>query len=231
MQYTPKTDNQKTVETEGVIKFSLEHNHQTLDQGISIAEINAWRSIFVKLQLIGQSPERYQGYGYGNISQRLTNNQNAFVISGTQTGGIDPLQRKQFALVDQAKPQQNYLRSSGLIKPSSEALSHASVYQHCKDAQAVIHVHCPYLWQYAEQLGLPSTAANITYGTAEMAEEVGRLLNTKTLQEKRIFTMRGHEDGVIAYAEKLETAADILINHYARALVLARTFNKNEIID
>ncbi len=210
-------------ETEGVIKFNLEHKHKSLDQSISILEINAWRSVIYKLQLIGQRPDRYQGYSYGNISQRLTSDKSEFIISGTQTGGLETLRREQYSHVQHADPEQNHLLSSGLSKPSSEAMTHASVYQHCKTVEAVIHVHCPYLWQYGEELGLPSTAADIPYGTPEMADEVGRLLLTDELQEKKFFTMRGHEDGVIAFAENLETAADILINHYAKALMLAQS--------
>ncbi len=49
-----------TEETEGVIKFHLEHKGTKL-QNIDIDEIDAWRSIFKQTETIGQIDGRYDG--------------------------------------------------------------------------------------------------------------------------------------------------------------------------
>lgn len=62
------------IETEGVIKYQLHHEISILPKGINLTEINKYRSLVYNLNLIGQNPARYQGYGYGNISQHHENN-------------------------------------------------------------------------------------------------------------------------------------------------------------
>lgn len=86
-------------EKEGVIKYHLTHISKPLPQATDFSELNSWRSIMVKLELIGQNPARYGGLGFGNISQRLSETSHSFIISGTQTGHLDPLGKNDFCIV------------------------------------------------------------------------------------------------------------------------------------
>ena len=205
-------------ETEGVIKYQLHHTHSPLPAQIALAELNAWRTMMFKLNLIGQNPQRYQGYGFGNISQRLNTENLQFIISGTQTGHLSVLSRHDYSLVTQAIPQQNTLFSSGETQPSSEALTHASVYLQKPDIQAVIHVHCPEIWQQTQALNLAHTAADVAYGTPEMAAAVTQLFKSENWQQSAVFTLLGHEDGVIAFGTSLSQAACALITELAKAI-------------
>lgn len=207
-------------ETEGVIKYQLHHRQQPLDSNISLADLNAWRTVMFKLNLIGQNPCRYDGYGFGNISQRLKTDDLQFIISGTQTGHLKVLHRENYCRVMQASPQTNSIVSSGETKPSSEALTHASVYLQNSQIQAVIHVHCPEIWQHTQQLKLAHTAANIPYGTPEMAEAVTELFKLEHWQQTAVFTMLGHEDGVVAFGSSLKEAACALITEFSLALAI-----------
>ena len=193
-------------ETEGVIKYQLHHNLSKLPNTINCGEINKYRSLVYDLGLIGQNPNRYLGYGYGNISQRHENNQ--FIISGTQSGGQQSLLCDDYCLVTQFSLAENSLYSTGECKPSSEALSHASVYQKNSAIQCVIHVHNPEIWHATRRLNLPHTAKEIAYGTPAMAEAIAYLINEAS---SGIFTMLGHEDGIISYGENFSTAFNLLI--------------------
>ena len=205
------------MDTEGVIKYQLYHTDAVLPEHLNITELNAWRTILFKLNLIGQDPLRYQGLGYGNISQRL-NHSSHFIISGTQTGQLEILEKKHYCLITEANPAHNQLHSQGLIKPSSEALTHASLYQHDNHINAVIHIHSPIIWQHTDKLKLSHTTAHIAYGTPEMANAVAELLSSNP--KIPVFTMLGHEDGVIAFGENLNTAACVLIQQLASALAI-----------
>jgi ribulose-5-phosphate 4-epimerase/fuculose-1-phosphate aldolase len=207
-------------ETEGVIKYQLHHTQIQLPAQIDLAELNAWRSVMFKLNLIGQSPHRYEGYGFGNISQRLQVADLQFVISGTQTGHRSILTREDYCWVTHSAPQLNSIVSCGAIKPSSEALTHASVYLQNPKIQAVIHVHCPEIWQHTKQLKLAHTAADIAYGTPEMADAVTQLFKAENWQHTAVFSMLGHEDGVIAFAASLNEAACALITQLAMAVTI-----------
>ncbi len=207
-------------ETEGVIKYQLHHSNAGLSSAIDLSELNAWRTVMFKLNLIGQNLQRYDGYGFGNISQRLETKDLQFIISGTQTGDLAVLGRDNYCLVTKANPQENSIFSTGETKPSSEALTHASVYLQNPQIQAVIHVHCPEIWQNTHNLNLAHTAADIPYGTPEMANAVTQLFKTADWQQTAVFTMLGHEDGVVAFGNSLSQAACVLITQLSLALAI-----------
>jgi ribulose-5-phosphate 4-epimerase/fuculose-1-phosphate aldolase len=205
-------------EQEGVIKYQLKHTQQPVNLPFSLTEINAWRTIAVRLDLIGQDPERYDNIGFGNISQRIGLHSDQFIISGTQTGYMEHLSPEDYCLVVKAEPHQNRLQSCGLCKPSSESLTHASVYAQDIAIQAVIHAHSPEIWRHTLALDLPHTRADIPYGTVEMATAVEQLFQSGKLTQTSLFTMLGHEDGVVAFGKNMQEAAWELIKYLSMAI-------------
>lgn len=206
-------------EQEGVIKYHLQHTAKAIDTTIDLTALNAWRQVLLLLQMIGQDPRRYQGLGFGNLSIRL--NENSFLISGTQTGHIPVLQLANCAIVDHAEPYRNRIVSHGQTQPSSEALTHAILYQLSLDVNAVIHVHCPQIWLNSRQLDLPYISDAIAYGTPEMAKAVAKLYQSRRMESQPIFSMLGHEDGIVAFGFDLSQAARILIEKLAQGFTFA----------
>lgn len=213
------------ISKEGVIKFQLQH---TPGGGLpfdQLRELNSWRKVMVLLQLIGQTPDRYGGYGFGNISQRLqpldlTASQPRFAITGTQTGGIADLGAEHYVEVLEIYPAENRLVSVGPIKPSSESLTHGVIYALEPDAHWVMHAHSPHIWRHAAALGLPITAAAVPYGTPEMAAEVHRLFRETGVKKQLIFAMGGHEDGIVSFGRTAEEAGTVMLTHLAKAFAL-----------
>ena len=205
-------------EQEGVIKYQLEHTEKPIIEKISLSEINAWRTIIFRLGLIGQDPERYDNLGFGNISQRLDSQSSQFIISSSQTGHIEHLSPEHYCLVVKADPQKNQIQSCGLYKPSSESLTHASIYAQDGNIQAVIHVHSPEIWNNTAALNLPHISADIPYGTVEMAIAVEQLFQSGDLQRTSLFTMLGHEDGVVSFGVNMQEAAWELIKCLSLAI-------------
>lgn len=207
-------------EREGVIKYQLSHQYAPLPAQIDTVELNAWRQLLQRLQLIGQAPDRYDGLGFGNVSQRLIPGENQFVITGTQTGHLPHLKPEHFAVILDASPNDNCLQALGPTQPSSEALTHASVYQNLPGIQAVVHVHSPEIWRHTDQLSLPHTAGDIPYGSVAMAKAVEKLLMSGQLRERPIFAMLGHQDGIVALGESLAAATSTLLEQLARAIAI-----------
>jgi len=205
-------------EQEGVIKYQLEHTEKPIVEKISLSEINSWRTIIFRLGLIGQDPERYGNLGFGNISQRLDYQSSQFIISSSQTGHIEHLSNEHYCLVTKADPQKNWIQSCGLYKPSSESLTHASIYAQDGNIQAVIHVHSPEIWNNTAALNLPHISADIPYGTVEMAIAVEQLFQSGDLQRTSLFTMLGHEDGVVSFGVSTQEAAWELIKCLSLAI-------------
>jgi L-ribulose-5-phosphate 4-epimerase len=205
-------------EQEGVIKYQLAHMQKPISVKFSFSEINAWRTVIFRLGLIGQDSERYDNLGFGNISQRLNPSSSQFIISGSQTGHLEHLSSEHYSLVVKADPRSNRIQSCGLIKPSSESLTHASIYALDSNIQAVIHVHSPEIWNHTAALNLPHIASGIPYGTVEMAIAVEKLFQSGNLQQTSLFTMLGHEDGVVSYGGNMQGAAWELIKYLALAI-------------
>ena len=203
---------------EGVIKYQLSHTQKSIADKFSFLEINAWRSIIFRLGLIGQIPGKYNDCGFGNISQRLATHSDQFIISGTQTGHLEHLNAEQYCLVVKAEPEKNQIHSCGLCQPSSESLTHAGVYAQGPKIQAIIHAHSPEIWHQTAALNLPHTAADIPYGTVAMAAAVDYLFQSGHVRQSALFTMLGHEDGVIAFGKNVQDAAWVLIRHLALAI-------------
>ncbi len=204
-------------DTEGVIKYQLEHQPGELPEDMDIRELNSWRTLLYKLDLIGRKPEKYYGLGYGNISRRLVPESRQFVISATQTGHIPKLNRQHYVVIENACPHDNRIKSYGPELPSSEALTHAAVYQLDAGIQAVIHVHSPELWHKTRQMRIPYTDQNIPYGTPEMAEAVKALFLSGQFDSKTMFSMLGHEDGIVTFGRTITEAAFLLISALAAA--------------
>jgi len=209
-------------EHEGVIKYHLSFSTGPAVNGDQVREINAWRRILFLLGLIGQDPARYGGFGFGNVSRRLQRGGNAFVISGTQTAQLPELGPEHYSVVTVCDPMRNQLAAKGPVKPSSEALTHGAMYQVDHSIQYVFHVHSPDIWRQASRLAIPATAAKVSYGTPEMANEIAGLLAGANARQKHMIIMGGHEDGVVAFGASAEQTGQALIRYFSQALQLPK---------
>jgi len=210
------------VEAEGVIKFELRYRVAEPIALTELAELNAWRSRLWQLRLIGQDPQRYDGYGFGNVSMRhgprnAPCGKRAFVISGTQSGALPELDACHYTLVESYDATANRVVAQGPVKPSSESLTHGIIYDRDSRIQAVLHVHSPVIWQTASAQGMPVTAASVAYGTPAMAAEVQRLFRETDVLRQHIFSMGGHEDGIVAFGQTVAEAGATLLAALAMA--------------
>jgi hypothetical protein len=57
---------------------------------------------------------------------------------------------------------------------------------------------------------VPTTNPKVQYGTPEMYYEVIKLYD-RTMLEKKILVMAGHEDGIISFGKNLKEAGDIIL--------------------
>lgn len=207
------------MDREGVVRFSLTFIPADPPPAELTGKINAWRQILFRLGLIGQDTNRYGGVGFGNISIRLTSDGGeSFLVSGTQTGGISRLSSEHYAVVTVYDPAANHVAAKGVVRPSSESLTHGMLYRLDRTIGAVIHVHSPEIWHHADAVGIPSTPRDIPYGTPEMAEAVRILLQGTEAGSLQIIAMGGHEDGIVTFGTSIEAAGLTLIRYLARAI-------------
>ncbi len=214
-----------TVVTEGVIQFEARHVQEALDparHGDLACRLIAWREILCRLGWVGQDPHRYEGFGFGNVSARvgpasLPRRRRPFLITGTQTGEKRCMGLTDFALVESCEYEDNRVVSRGSVRPSSESMTHAAVYDQGPQIRFVFHGHCPAIWRRSRELRLPTTPESIAYGTPEMAMAVRHLFQSTALDEIRLLSMGGHEDGIVAFGRTAEEAGRAVLGVLARA--------------
>ncbi len=183
------------------------------------AEIGAWRSILRDLQLLGQEPGRYGGFGFGNISVRDTEEDEQIIITASQTSGSLEFSAEHLTRITGVNFRRFWVDAEGHQPPSSETVTHAMLYAADKRISAVIHVHSPQIWDNAAPLGLPTTGEDVAYGTPAMVEAVRALLEEHQ-SRPMVFATLGHEDGVFSVGHTLRDAGVALITVLARARCL-----------
>jgi|AMFO01.1.fsa_nt_gi Ribulose-5-phosphate 4-epimerase and related epimerases and aldolases len=202
---------------EGVIKFRLHHEQGPPPDGAATAHLRAWFLVCRQLELLGQDPARYEGYAYGNLSCR---HGGGFLVTCTQTGGKERLEAVDFSQVLAWDLAANRLHSRGPCRPSSEALTHAVIYETLPACRFVFHAHSPHVWRRAEALELPVTDPAAEYGTPEMAEATVAVLEATGHPSTGLLAMGGHEDGIVAWGETAGEAGGLLVTTLARALAM-----------
>lgn len=208
---------------EGVIKFKIQYKPDAPPPVKEFREINEWREVLYELKLIGQTYYENQLVGYGNISKRIPLYKMTpprFIITATQTGFYPRLSPKQYATVLACYPEENKVISQGPSLPSSESMTHGIIYALDANIRWVFHAHSAVIWQNAEELELPVTNVDVAYGTPEMTGEVERLFRETEVVEIGMFSMGGHEDGVISFGNTAEEAAGIMLGCLGLALEL-----------
>ena len=194
---------------EGYIKYRCSWQHKSAIAPADIVELNQWRTKLYELGLIG---EYDSGIGFGNLSVRILHSQH-LIISGTQTGGIAELTVQHYTKVTDFDWQRNYVVCEGLIKASSETLTHAAIYVAQPRINAVVHVHHGNLWRKLLNR-VPTTDPDCAYGTPEMAEEIIRLCQQQQTQEQKIIVMSGHEEGILTFGSSLSEAVGVLLSRF-----------------
>jgi ribulose-5-phosphate 4-epimerase/fuculose-1-phosphate aldolase len=217
----------QTKETEGVVQFAFDLSSEP---GVDPSpDLLAWRELMMRLQLIGQQADRYGGYGFGNLSQRILsddqNDQNdredkaEFIISASQSTHLSHENPAAWSTIDVINFERFWIEARSKQPPSSETLTHAAIYAAEPKANWVLHAHNPEIWRNAETLKLPAIAEHVPYGSMAMTRAVAMLLQTH-VSRPLVFVTLGHEDGVFALGATARDTGGLLVSYLSKALTL-----------
>lgn len=190
---------------EGVIKFFCHWTNARFESPVDLSQIIKVRNEVRQLSYIGADKE---GVGYGNVS--VLCGLKEFVISGTQTGALSILSPDEFSIVTDYDIQHNSLSCTGVVKASSESLTHAALYDCSDEIKSVLHFHSMELWQKYQGI-LPTTSLEAEYGTVQMAEAVAEVGLSCIQSNQKIIVLGGHPEGLIAFGDSPEDAFQAII--------------------
>jgi len=204
-------------EQEGVVQFAYDLQASSRSASAEqLATLNAWRTMLMQMDMIGQTPERYDGFGFGNISMR---DDKEFIITSSQSGGIKDLSPEEYVRITGWNFDRFWVDAEGSKPPSSESLTHAMVYECAKNVNFLFHAHCPQIWENAEALNIPTTPPQVTYGTPEMAAAFKQLLEDN-VSRPIVFATPGHTDGVFSCGHTARDTGGLLVSYLANAYEL-----------
>jgi hypothetical protein len=186
---------------DGVIKYQAIHKDSSSPVHIYLNQLDEVRTKLFDLGLVGVYSD---GIGFGNVSIR---NEAGCIISGTSTGSIRVLGAGGYCYVRGFDLNQNTVKTEGPILASSESMTHCAIYQANSSVQCVLHIHNRELWQKLLGHGCKSTPAQIPYGTPQMAISMATLV-AANLEPSNLLVMTGHEEGIVAYGQTINSAFD-----------------------
>lgn len=198
---------------EGYIKYESDWTKTMAPDVAAVRQLEKWRAPLYAATLIGHYKEL--NVGYGNISLRCRQPRQ-FLITGTQTGHIEHTDEQHYALVTAYNIDGNTVSCAGPIQASSEAMTHAAIYELDEAIGAIVHVHNAALWQ-RHLHNMPTTDENVAYGTPQMAQEFRRLYDETDFAALGIAVMAGHEEGLISIGQTIEQAAVKILDLYSLA--------------
>jgi ribulose-5-phosphate 4-epimerase/fuculose-1-phosphate aldolase len=219
MAETEESEYYPVAEQEGIIRFAydLQAPETEIAEDALFEPLRAWRTIFRDLGLVGQDPARYHGLGFGNLSTRDPDRENEFIITASQSGGVENLQQQQMVRITHCNLERFWVDACGEQPPSSETLTHAMVYAADPRIAWIFHCHSPAIWSRASELTLPCTDAAVGYGSVDMVGAVASLLQ-KHHSRPLVFATLGHTDGIFACGPTARDTGGLLVSYLAKAL-------------
>lgn len=202
-----------TTDEKGYIQFTCEWQKVEAVEYDRLPEMIRWRRLLFEGRLVGVDEH---GVGYGNLSERVGATV-TFIISGTQAGRLQEIDASHFAIVTALDVPGNRIACKGAIMPSSESLSHGILYQADAGVGAVVHVHDAAAWHRLRGR-VPTTDPSAEAGTVAMADEIGSLMKSTDLKERKILVMGGHRDGLMSFGRTIAEAGAIMLEACGREI-------------
>ncbi len=155
------------------VKFNYKNIGKTIIEHSLLYELKYWCAVFNHKNL---APP-YPGGSSGNLSFRIKSNENNFIITTSHTALRDNMSDADFTEVTNYRINQNLITGKGEKIPSSESIMHFLIYKSRKEINAIFHGHSSEILKYTEQLNVPITKKELSYGTVEFAKDALNLLH------------------------------------------------------
>ena len=168
--------------------------------------LNHWAWVFSQ---IGLTPVHAEG-AYGNMSCRSGGG--TFVITKTGMKPQKEFEIDNFSLVEPFDEENGEFCFSGKNQPSSECFLHDSIYRKYDAVKAVLHGHSAVMNEWADILGIPTTAHFYDYGTSELADSALEIVS----MENRIIILKDH--GFVAVGSSIGEAGRLVLGKYRELL-------------
>lgn len=161
----------------------------------------------------------YKDGSCGNLSFRLKEGGDSFIITGSRIGLKENLANDCFVEVSAVDLEKAVVLSKGKREPSSESMLHFAIYRQRKDVNAVFHGHSKEILSCKNKIGLPSgargkmrrslialpeTKKSASYGTLDLVKNV-----LAALESNFFLILKKH--GFISLGKTMKEAGELVL--------------------
>jgi len=200
------------------LKFKTEYINHTIPHDHRIEELKYWCHTFQDMNLT----PLYENRSLGNLSFRLHEYDDAFIITASALALKEGLQDDAFVMVHSYDMQRGIVFASGAREPSMESMLHFGVYQARKDVNAVFHGHSGRILHTADALRLPTTEKFEDHGSVQLVDSVLAILRDHTF-----VVMKDH--GFLSLGANMAEAGRMAIELHERARNLREKKSKGSL--
>lgn len=184
------------------VKFKTKFIKKEAPKDPRIEELKYWCKEFHKHDL---APPYEEG-SFGNLSFRLKEGEDQFIITGSKIGLKDELKEDSFVKVVSCDFEKGVIEVCGLREPSSESMLHFAIYQKRSEINAVFHGHSLKIQTLAKKLKIPQTKKEEPYGTPDLVQSVLEILDKGSF-----LLMKNH--GFLALGKAMQEAGEISLKY------------------
>lgn len=188
---------------EGKIRFNSVFVSDEVIGNAKIEELKKWCGEFQKN---GLTP-KFEGNYTGNLSFR---SKKGFIITASGLKSKENLSNESFVQVKSFDEESNTFFVEGKKRPSSESIMHHLIYKTCEEIDAVFHGHNDLIVANVKKLGLVVTEKEYESGTAELANEV-----LKVLGEDKLVVLKNH--GFVSVGKTMDEAGKAALSTLKRS--------------
>lgn len=191
-----------------MVKFRTEIIEKEVSQDPRIEELKYWCGEFYRSNL---APSHKSGT-LGNLSFRLKDGEDAFIITGSGVGLSYELSDDAFTAVHSCDLTKGIVFTSGVKEPSMESMLHFAIYNRRKDVNAVFHGHSEDILSRAGKLMVPETKQKAPHGSVELVQSVLEILD-----DEFFLVMKDH--GFISLGKTMKEAGELALSMRRRCLL------------
>ncbi len=180
------------------VKFRTIFLSNEIQNDKRLEELKKWCKTFHDLNL---APP-YEGGSSGNLSFRISNNSNEFIITGSQIGLKNNLKNKNFVKVEKCDFDNKIIFAHGTKNPSSESMLHYAIYKKRSDVNAIFHGHSLDILNNAKRLKFISTKQEEKYGTTKLVDSVLDIIG-----DNNFIILKNH--GFMAFGKTIEICGSL----------------------
>ncbi len=189
------------------VKFRIEIVRKEFPKDSMIEELKKWCREFH----VHNFAPPYKGGSYGNLSFRLEDGKDSFIITGSRVGLKDQLSDDCFVKVSSVDLKKKIVYAYGMREPSSESMLHFAIYQARKDVGAIFHGHCQKILSNANKLKILETTKEEPYGTIELVQRVSEILD-----QESFVIMKNH--GFVSLGRTMKDAGELTLQMLRKCL-------------